>query len=187
MLDLLDSLPRLRLSAFSALRSIQARLTSEIGVHTTKHVSSQANEFYANGPSLILVNGRIGVIHSFAPIFAYIPRHPRLYQKCYKQRRRHQKQLTSMILIFSRTCGPTGRRDKFVLVLRWIVENGAVCETYQTLIPEQHKTFRLFDPAIVRVAATELSSNSRDIRVTIGHEITFRHCPRLGSPSASCA
>ncbi|KAH9920179.1 uncharacterized protein B0H18DRAFT_881265 [Fomitopsis serialis] len=71
MLNLLDSLPRLRLSddhmkviiwvmrqcgtpnvpAFTALRSTQDRLTRELGVKTTHHRSSQDNEFYANGPS----------------------------------------------------------------------------------------------------------------------------------------
>ncbi|KAH9837655.1 uncharacterized protein C8Q71DRAFT_856855 [Rhodofomes roseus] len=71
MVDLLDSLPRLRLSddhlqlilwvmkqcgtpdvpGFRELRNLQTQLTKDIGVKTTHHVSSQGNEVYANGAS----------------------------------------------------------------------------------------------------------------------------------------
>lgn len=70
MVDLLDSLPRLRLSddqlkmflwvmkmcktpdvpAFSALRRVQQELCHDIGVQPSRYVSSLGNEFYANSP-----------------------------------------------------------------------------------------------------------------------------------------
>lgn len=70
MLDLLDNLPRLRLSddhlktiiwvmkecgtpdvpAFSTLRTLQARLTKELNIPSKHHRSSLGNEFYMNHP-----------------------------------------------------------------------------------------------------------------------------------------
>lgn len=74
MLDLLDNLPRLRLSddhlktimwvmkecgtpdvpSFSALRKLQATLTREIGLLSQHHTSSLGNEFYMNHPLELL-------------------------------------------------------------------------------------------------------------------------------------
>ncbi|KAI0692911.1 hypothetical protein BC835DRAFT_1520799 [Cytidiella melzeri] len=68
MLDFLDSLPHLRLSddhlktimwvmiecgtpdvpLFSALRKLQTKLTIDMGIQTTRHVSTMGNEFYSN-------------------------------------------------------------------------------------------------------------------------------------------
>lgn len=70
MMDLLDSLPCLRLSdehmktmlwvmrecgtpnvpSFKALRQRQDKLTRDIGLTSLRHVSALGNEFYANGP-----------------------------------------------------------------------------------------------------------------------------------------
>lgn len=71
MLDLLDNLPRLRLSddhlkaimwvmrecgtpnvpSFSALRKMQANLTREADIPTDGHMSSLGNRFFINHPS----------------------------------------------------------------------------------------------------------------------------------------
>lgn len=69
MLDFLDSMPRLRLSddhlqaiifvmrecgtpnvpSFSALRKVQSKLTTEMGMSIKRHVPALGNEFYNNG------------------------------------------------------------------------------------------------------------------------------------------
>jgi hypothetical protein len=74
MLDLLDNLPRLRLSddhlkaiiwvmrecktpdvpAFSALRKKQASMTSDVGIKSEHHTSSLGNHFYMNHPAKLL-------------------------------------------------------------------------------------------------------------------------------------
>ncbi|KAJ6576118.1 hypothetical protein DFH09DRAFT_1078466 [Mycena vulgaris] len=74
MLDLLDNLPRLRLSddhlksiiwvmrecktpnvpSFSALRKKQASLTREVGIKSEHHTSSLGNNFYMNHPGKLL-------------------------------------------------------------------------------------------------------------------------------------
>jgi hypothetical protein len=70
MLDLLDNLPRLRLSddhlktiiwvmqecgtpnvpSFAALRKMQAKLSREVGLSSVHHTSSLGNHFYMNHP-----------------------------------------------------------------------------------------------------------------------------------------
>jgi hypothetical protein len=74
MLDLLDHLPRLRLSddhlraviwimrecgtpdvpTFSALRKMQSKLDSEVGLASQHHTSSLGNHFYMNHPAKLL-------------------------------------------------------------------------------------------------------------------------------------
>lgn len=74
LLDLLDSLPRLRLSddqmkaiiwvmrecgtpqvpAFSALRRKQKMLAAEVGLAPRHHVSPLGNHFYMNHPAMLL-------------------------------------------------------------------------------------------------------------------------------------
>lgn len=74
MVDLLDSLPRLRLSddqlklilwvmrecgtpdvpVFSALRKVQDKMIEDLGIRPTRHVSALGNEFYANNPAQML-------------------------------------------------------------------------------------------------------------------------------------
>ncbi|KAJ7607052.1 hypothetical protein FB45DRAFT_1040587 [Roridomyces roridus] len=83
MLDLLDNLPRLRLSddhlkaiiwvmrecqtpnvpSFSVLRRKQASLTRELGITSELHTSSLGNHFYMNHPAKLLA---LGLISSFA-------------------------------------------------------------------------------------------------------------------------
>ncbi|KAI0782066.1 hypothetical protein C8Q75DRAFT_737804 [Abortiporus biennis] len=71
LIDLLDSLPHLRLSddqmklllwvmklcdtpnvpSFYALQKLQSQLTKEVNIHTVSHISPLENKFFANGPA----------------------------------------------------------------------------------------------------------------------------------------
>lgn len=83
MLDLLDNLPRLRLSddhmkaiiwvlkecgaqhvpTFSTLRKKQAELTKDIGIRTDHHTSSLGNEFFSNSPANLFKLVRLSFIN----------------------------------------------------------------------------------------------------------------------------
>lgn len=142
MLDLLDNLPRLRLSddqlksiiwvmrecgtpdvpSFSALRKKQEAMTREINIQSEHHTSSLGNHFYMNHPAKLLSLVRINLLISLALAnssrtggthwSAHLYIYIQMFQVQYRNRGRQENGLMRLILMISLQCGRIGRLQR---------------------------------------------------------------------------
>ncbi|KAH9828836.1 uncharacterized protein C8Q71DRAFT_863691 [Rhodofomes roseus] len=173
MLNLLDSLPRLRLSD-DHIRLIIWRKTS------------QDNEFYANGPSSTfrldwsnpLVRAHIRLYPETTPEVSEILQAEKAAPKVI-----NTKDLDLYPHMWADWENTPYRHfyireaarlhdGRYVLILRWIVERSTV---YADVYELNHTTglFGMYDPEVLRIPVNTLSGNCRDIEAVLGQDIRF--------------
>ncbi|THH10950.1 hypothetical protein EW146_g8209 [Bondarzewia mesenterica] len=190
MLDLLDNLPRLRLSddhlkaiiwvmrecgtpnvpSFIALRKMQAKLTREVGVKTELHESALGNKFFSNQPPVLLqLLWQAGKWIHEVPLDDLGPMWADWTNAG------HQHFYTQEIAQLS--------SGEFVIPLRWITVNdvvefdGYLVNYYSTVRLSSYHSLNKFviqDHTTKRIAACELRYNFLDLRTQ--YDIVFADC-----------
>ncbi|TFY60326.1 hypothetical protein EVJ58_g5221 [Rhodofomes roseus] len=196
ILDLLDNLPRLRLSddhmkvfiwalkecgalnvpTFTHLRAQQARLTKEMNIQTTHHVSAQSNHFYANCPS---ETTRLDFANPLVrPHMSFLPRVGAPVSEFYdggKCLELDEKALDcGQLMWMDKENAPRRhfyirelarlRDGRFVIPVRFVQDKNVDClDGYLVVHYAATDIFVVRDHALIRVEAKELQDNVVDI------------------------
>ncbi|KAJ7803462.1 hypothetical protein B0H14DRAFT_3091985 [Mycena olivaceomarginata] len=187
MLDLLDNLPRLRLSddhlksiiwvmrecktpdvpSFSALRKKQEFLTREIGIKSEQHTSSLGNHFYMNHPSKLLALAWQAEkwtveadLDDLSPMWA---------NRSTLHRHFYIKELAQL------------HNGTFVVPLRWVTVKNIVHAEVHLVEQVQGDLFNIKTADIQLIPASSLESNYLDLHGSIGIKFT-EYSPHYSMP-----
>ncbi|KAJ7306731.1 hypothetical protein DFH08DRAFT_824682 [Mycena albidolilacea] len=185
MLDLLDNLPRLRLSddhlkaiiwvmrecktpnvlTFSALRKKQASMTYEVDIKSTHHTSSLGNHFYMNHPSKLLafvkVSGPIsefwqaGKWTSEISLEELSPMWADWRNKVASHRHFYVNEMAQQ------------RDGTYVIPLRWITVENIVHADIQDVQHDRDGCFHIKTGGIRRIPAQSLAYNYLDLQASL--------------------
>ncbi|KAJ7440424.1 hypothetical protein FB451DRAFT_1443354 [Mycena latifolia] len=194
MLDLLDSLPRLRLSddhlkaiiwvmkecgtpnvpSFYALRKMQARLTRAVGLKPKHHTSALNNQFYMNHPNdLIRLDFANPLVRKFLHVYPEItPTVSEFWQAAKYVEEIEDEELSPMWADWEVSpyrhfyVRELAQRTNqdFVIPVKWVVYKHKVHAEAYAVSQESSGIFTIEDHALIRVPASDLRYNFLDLQ-----------------------
>ncbi|KAJ6552358.1 hypothetical protein B0H10DRAFT_1849475 [Mycena sp. CBHHK59/15] len=193
MLDLLDTLPKLRLSndhlkaiiwvmkecgtanvlSFYALRKMQAKLTKDVGLKPQHHTSALGNQFYMNHPNdlirLDFANPLVrDLIHFYPEITSTISES---WQAAKYVNKVALDDLSPMWADWSSSPYrhfyikelAQCRNGNFAMPFKWVIFRGSVHAESYSVIREQSGIFTIEGHQVIRVPAADLRFNALDL------------------------
>ncbi|KAJ6549107.1 hypothetical protein DFH09DRAFT_1262788 [Mycena vulgaris] len=194
MLDLLDNLPRLRLSddhlkaiiwvmkecgtpnvpSFYALRKMQAKLTRDVGLKPRHHISSLDNQFFMNHPNdLIRLDFANPLVREHLHFYPEIT--TTISESWQAAKYVNEIDVDELSPMWANWNGASHRHfyvkelaqcqnGKYFIPLKWIVYKHEVHADGYLVVKEPSGIFTVEEHEIIRVLATDLRYNFLDLR-----------------------